>query len=568
MFFSGISKEQRAQQGVAILIRKTLRKYINNWEAVSPRIIKMNLTVYGHRIALLGVYGVNDDAPVGLKDQFFEQLNEEIEQIGTTREVLIMGDLNGRTGSRRGCKVVGPYGEEVVNDSGIRIIDSCDQNDLKILNGFYQRRDIHKYTWVQPTRGLRSIIDYVIVRQKSKMKVQHVRVCRGLSCGSDHYFLEARIAFPAKDGQRVEPVQQDQQQERVVLHRKKYNIDSLHHDSVKRLYRQRLDEKLVERSFSSTEEHYQFIKDCIHSAASEALGVCEEDNSRRKPYWWDAEVEREIQDKRNKYHSFLSSKRDEDKVVYKQAQARVRSLITRKKNETWEQNFSKINTYLGGRKSAESWKLLKGLRRDMKRDILSPISIRQLEEHFKQLLTERRPEFQGGTQINTDEASTVSVQLFDVVKAVRELKNVKAYGPGDIPSELIKCGSNRLFHCLRDLMDKCAKGDEVPKEWKEFWITATHKKGKKDDLDNYRGLSVTGTISKIYGKILKAKIEEEWIHHEAEEQAGFRAGRSTVDHLFCITQVIEKKMAVGQELHLVFVDLQKAYDSVPLVKLD
>ena len=75
------------------------------------------------------------------------------------------------------------------------------------------------------------------------------------------------------------------------------------------------------------------------------------------------------------------------------------------------------------------------------------------------------------------------------------------------------------------------------------------------------------TISKIYGKILKAKIEEEWIHHEAEEQAGFRAGRSTVDHLFCITQVIEKKMAVGQELHLVFVDLQKAYDSVPLVKL-
>ena len=55
--------------------------------------------------------------------------------------------------------------------------------------------------------------------------------------------------------------------------------------------------------------------------------------------------------------------------------------------------------------------------------------------------------------------------------------------------------------------------------------------------------------------------------YEAVEQAGFRAGRSTVDHLFCITQVIEKKMAVGQELHLVFVDLKKAYESVPLLKL-
>jgi len=31
--------------------------------------------------------------------------------------------------------------------------------------------------------------------------------------------------------------------------------------------------------------------------------------------------------------------------------------------------------------------------------------------------------------------------------------------------------------------------------------------------------------------------------------------------------VIEKKMAVNQPLHLLFVDLEKAYDSVPLKKL-
>lgn len=55
--------------------------------------------------------------------------------------------------------------------------------------------------------------------------------------------------------------------------------------------------------------------------------------------------------------------------------------------------------------------------------------------------------------------------------------------------------------------------------------------------------------------------------YEAEEQAGFRAGRSTVDHLYSITYVIEKKTAVNKEVHLVYVDLQKAYDSVPLSKL-
>jgi len=52
-----------------------------------------------------------------------------------------------------------------------------------------------------------------------------------------------------------------------------------------------------------------------------------------------------------------------------------------------------------------------------------------------------------------------------------------------------------------------------------------------------------------------------------EEQAGFRAGRSCIDNIFCITQMIEKKKATNRELHLLFIDLTKAYDRIPLNKL-
>ena len=55
-------------------------------------------------------------------------------------------------------------------------------------------------------------------------------------------------------------------------------------------------------------------------------------------------------------------------------------------------------------------------------------------------------------------------------------------------------------------------------------------------------------------------MEQEFSQIETEEQAGFRAGRSTIDHIFCLRQLIEKKMAVNQPLHLIFVDLEKAYD--------
>jgi hypothetical protein len=62
-------------------------------------------------------------------------------------------------------------------------------------------------------------------------------------------------------------------------------------------------------------------------------------------------------------------------------------------------------------------------------------------------------------------------------------------------------------------------------------------------------------------------LEQEFSQIETEEQAGFRAGGSTIDHVFSLKQLIEKKMSVAQPLHLLFVDLEKAYESVPLKNL-
>jgi len=71
-------------------------------------------------------------------------------------------------------------------------------------------------------------------------------------------------------------------------------------------------------------------------------------------------------------------------------------------------------------------------------------------------------------------------------------------------------------------------------------------------------------FSRLYGKVIKHFLEHDFSQIKTKEQAGFRAGRSTVDHIFCLRQLIEKKMVVNHPLHLLFVDLEKAYDSVPL----
>ena len=58
----------------------------------------MNLTIKGYKITILGVYGINDDSLDNVKEDFFEQLNDEINRIGTSREIIILGELNYRIG--------------------------------------------------------------------------------------------------------------------------------------------------------------------------------------------------------------------------------------------------------------------------------------------------------------------------------------------------------------------------------------------------------------------------------------------------------------------------------------
>lgn len=61
---------------------------------------------------------------------------------------------------------------------------------------------------------------------------------------------------------------------------------------------------------------------------------------------------------------------------------------------------------------------------------------------------------------------------------------------------------------------------------------------------------------------MKLKTHQKKILIKEVEKLGFRAGRSTADHLFSLTKIIEKKTSFLQEIHLLFVDLENAYDNV------
>jgi hypothetical protein len=66
-----------------------------------------------------------------------------------------------------------------------------------------------------------------------------------------------------------------------------------------------------------------------------------------------------------------------------------------------------------------------------------------------------------------------------------------------------KIRNREVYELLRQIFEPRLNGDEIPNDWKIGHISAIHKKGKKDEYENYRGIAVLNIFSRLYGTIIK-----------------------------------------------------------------
>lgn len=117
---------------------------------------------------IIGVYAPSDVADPLTKDMFFNKLTHIISDIKHDKELFLLGDFNWRTGTETNSPVVGQYGERSTNDNGLRLSGMCETLNLKMMNGFFPHRDIHKFTWTQPTRQLHNWLSDTATKLKTK----------------------------------------------------------------------------------------------------------------------------------------------------------------------------------------------------------------------------------------------------------------------------------------------------------------------------------------------------------------------------------------------------------------
>lgn len=560
--FSGVNKEVRAKRGVSIAISRKYKNSIKSWTCVNENILTLDFKIKGIEMVFIGIYAPNDDAPETEKIAFFNQLTSVLDGIANRKDVFLLGDFNGRVGRQVQNDVVGRYGEETVNDNGKRLIEVCMQYGLKIWNGFFKHKDIHKFTWIRGTR--RTIIDYVLGKHNNKAKVEDIRVYRGAECNSDHYLLRSKLYLPFVN--KTQPT--DVQDTPFSIQIPKYKLHLLTDPSINFLYKFRLSGKLSNIDYTSTQSLYDGIVRAIHEAAYESLGEAGSDKGKISDIWWNSSVEKRIREKENAYRKWLSTQDDDDKKMYSQISRETKKEIIKAKNAAWEKKCEEIDQCIGSTKARESWKLIKNLRtNETQCSALQLISLQQWKQYYQELMKEDRKEFINGYSINMGDIENVveDITVNEIGKALRTFKNGKSPGPGAVCMELIKHGPSVLLEILCQLYNRCMKGETLPEDFRKGYISNIYKKGDRKQCGNYRGITVLCSIGRLYGKILKFRLEMELI--DVEEQSGFRAGRSCTDNIFSIRQVTDKRLAHNLETHLVFIDLRKAYDTVPLNKL-
>jgi hypothetical protein len=79
---------------------------------------------------------------------------------------------------------------------------------------------------------------------------------------------------------------------------------------------------------------------------------------------------------------------------------------------------------------------------------------------------------------------------------------------------------------------------------------------EKLNYQNYRGISLLCAAYKTFTTILKNKLEPYAEKVLGYYQAGFRPGRSTIDQIFTVKQMLEKCWEYNISVYLAFIDFK------------
>ena len=157
----------------------------------------------------------------------------------------------------------------------------------------------------------------------------------------------------------------------------------------------------------------------------------------------------------------------------------------------------------------------------------------------------------------------------DVLKKLERLNPEKAQGPDGVNPKVLKECSKHFVKPLHLLFQKSLFEKTLPKDWKLANVIPLHKSGNTTEAGNYRPVSLTSVPCKLMESIVmdgvKKHLKKRNIPNDC--QHGFVSGRSCLTNLLLSVEDWTEKIDNGSSVDIIYLDISKAFDSVPHKRL-
>ena len=197
----------------------------------------------------------------------------------------------------------------------------------------------------------------------------------------------------------------------------------------------------------------------------------------------------------------------------------------------------------------------------------SKVPLRTFEKHFNQLNQSSSQEIQNLLPEVDSFNQDINIEFtFDeIYKNIKLLNSNKSSGIDLIKNEYLKNAPQSVIELAVKLFNLILQTGIVPLEWCLGLIIPIYKKkGSAGDPNNYRGITLLSCLGKLFTSCINVRLGkylDAW-SIIGEEQAAFREGYGTMDHVFVFNEIINLYLSKKKRLYACFIDYEKAFDTI------
>ena len=159
--------------------------------------------------------------------------------------------------------------------------------------------------------------------------------------------------------------------------------------------------------------------------------------------------------------------------------------------------------------------------------------------------------------------NNIRITRNSIISIIKVLRSSRSCGPDGLPNIFWKNVVIKLATPLEILFNKLLHSRFVPPSWKMGLIRPIYKgKGAKTSVENYRPISTTDTLSRIFEKCLIYLLLDKYNKIISPSQHGFRYARSTTTNLLETHSYIYGDLNDSKPVDLISIDLSKAFDKI------